>query len=1361
MNVQSVIKKGAAVVFTTSLLVSPLNPYFSSETADAEEQKAKDILSSLTEEQRKALHTLETSQQTGLLVDPSIRLDADDMTDIIVQFHQYTAKTEVAAGVKMGKTISLSEANERVERSHQKFKKDVEALIGKKKTGKTAYEITHSYKQAFNGVAMSLPANEIEKLLDSDVVKAIWSDKEVEGIQPVKEKAERPIMTSPSHNMETSHTEGFTGEGIKVGVIDTGIDYNHPDLKDAYKGGYDFIDDDADPMETTYEDWKKSGRPEVASGSVYYTLHGTHVAGIIAGQGTSGSEFSVKGVAPGADLYGYRVLGPYGRGTSSDIIAAIDRAVSDGMDVINLSLGAEVNDPLYPTSVAVNNAVLAGVTSVVAAGNSGSGMKTLGSPATATLALSVGANDVDIVVNTFTGTVPLSNGSADVELRLMAQDFSDAMSGWDGQSLEVVDVGLGQNADYQGKDMKGKAVLVSRGAISFSEKIKLAKNAGASAILLFNDNKEEGHIPYYLGESVHYLPTFSLTNQDGLKIKDGLTDQSEMVFSEAGSILQEGGTLADFSSRGPSRSQYEIKPEVTAPGVQVLSTVPAYANGADYLDNYDSAYQRLSGTSMASPYVAGVAALLLEQNPEYTPEEIKTLLMNTADPLKKDYSVFEAGSGQVDPIEALSATSSVMVDNPSVTIMDGAEKEINSPSGALNFGLSIKDGASFIESRSIQVKNTEKHTKIFDVDIEFQTEFRGSKDASENGVVLNIDKRVKVKGNSTKNINAFITAPKTAEPGTYEGMVTFRNKADKNESYRVPFAFVVMEEGINYAKTTPKALTGDYDLYYPFVPLPGLFFNLKSPMKTIDVLLVDGKTDAELGYLGSMNTSSLIEDTEYYIGSVFNGTYFPFTGNEDQPISATRVKVPYGAGHYKVKMIATTKEGKSFEMADHTIIDLTGAQFETDVNEGVIEYEPGMESYTVTGSVVDRTYEKYQEEGVDIDQTGNFVMVKSGGPYFTDGFYTDENGEFEYSIPLNPSINSLDVALQGYNSSGLGEDYKYYTFVKEGTPYMEGTLGQKHVRMGETTKITLTANNLSNAKELTSSFTFKQGIVDITDVNIHPEFTEMGASISSDYLATGSSTKLTIHAEIPNGVSGDVPVAEVTVKVKSDSYERYLTFENTKTNFINNEGETISMVSTITPMFIIPTFSKISGSLAAPESLQKEDGRPGWRFGLDPSQLGASLTVKDQEGNEYPGSINRYAQTEVQKLPLTMDQMIFSVDIPGHFTVHTPFNVGYKDDDGNPAAQWNSGVSTKAPTPGDVNKDDVIDVLDALEVEKHWGTNERSADINFDGTVNEKDMSFTQKHYLKQNPTVESVHEPKESVEGRSLEDILISLGIQ
>ncbi len=143
-----------------------------------------------------------------------------------------------------------------------------------------------SYTHSFDGVSLSLPGDRVSELLDHAEVASVWPDSTVKALSdPEATGSGGPEAAGAEDGVARLHAEGITGKGVKVGIIDTGIDYRHPDLKGVYKGGYDFVDDDADPMETTYEDWKASGQAETNAGSTYYTEHGTHVAGIIAGQG--------------------------------------------------------------------------------------------------------------------------------------------------------------------------------------------------------------------------------------------------------------------------------------------------------------------------------------------------------------------------------------------------------------------------------------------------------------------------------------------------------------------------------------------------------------------------------------------------------------------------------------------------------------------------------------------------------------------------------------------------------------------------------------------------------------------------------------------------------------------------------------------------------------------------------------------------------------------------------------------------------------------------------------------------------------------------------------------------------------------
>ncbi|MED4202872.1 S8 family serine peptidase [Neobacillus mesonae] len=378
-----------------------------------------------------------------------------------------------------------------------------------------------------------------------------------------------------------SKNKRLTGKGVTVGVIDTGVDYTHPDLKPNYKGGHDLVDNDTDPMETL-----TPGRQ---------TIHGTHVAGIIAANG------KIKGVAPEARILAYRALGPGGGGTTEQVLAAIDQAIKDKVDIVNLSLGNSINGPDLPISLALDRAVEKGIVAVAAAGNSGPNVWTVGSPGTSSKAISVGAS-------TPTMEIPylLIEGTRDkIRIQPMEGSAEWALD----RSYEMVDGGLGRKKDL--RNVQGKIVLIKRGTFTFTEKAKNAKEAGAKAVLIYNNIGGS-----FIGnlETEISIPVGSLSKKDGDFLKKQKPQTARLQ------IKKEKDQLADFSSRGPVTGTWEIKPDILAPGVAINSTVPG-------------GYLSLQGTSMAAPHVAGACALIKQAHPDWTPEQIKSSLMNTAKPL--------------------------------------------------------------------------------------------------------------------------------------------------------------------------------------------------------------------------------------------------------------------------------------------------------------------------------------------------------------------------------------------------------------------------------------------------------------------------------------------------------------------------------------------------------------------------------------------------------------------------------------------------------------------------------------------------------------------------------------------------------
>ncbi|MBS4190086.1 S8 family serine peptidase [Bacillus sp. FJAT-49705] len=471
-------------------------------------------------------------------------------------------------------------------------------------------ELRHIYKYAINGFSVKGKQSDIDKL--SNLAGA--SDSPVHSYQVHAEESIKMIGGEEVRGLFDAKNQRLTGKGIKVGVIDTGVDYTHPDLRTNYGGGQDLVDGDNDPMETTEREGES-------------TLHGTHVAGIIAANG------KIQGVAPEATIISYRALGPGGNGTTEQVIAAIDQAVKDQVDILNLSLGNNVNGPDLPISMALNKAVEKGITAVTSSGNSGPNNWTVGSPGTASKAISVGASTPALNIAYLE--------AAGKKFRL--EPLQGSVEWHFNKSYEIMFAGLGSKEEL--KDANGKIVLLERGELTFTEKAINAYEAGAIAVIIYNNTKGTFFGNLEKGVSI---PVTAVSKASGEKIKKEMTNKR--LFART-YIIEEKDVLADFSSRGPVTSTWEIKPDVLAPGVAINSTVPG-------------GYLPLQGTSMAAPHVAGACALIKQAHPEWSPEKIKAALMNTAKPLlnKKGelYRTFEQGAGRIQIEKALKTNTLVM-----------------------------------------------------------------------------------------------------------------------------------------------------------------------------------------------------------------------------------------------------------------------------------------------------------------------------------------------------------------------------------------------------------------------------------------------------------------------------------------------------------------------------------------------------------------------------------------------------------------------------------------------------------------------------------------------------------------------------
>jgi len=417
--------------------------------------------------------------------------------------------------------------------------------------------------------------------------------------------------------------EGISGEGIKIAIIDTGVDFNHQDLfgwgpEGKVIGGYNFIQEGELPMDNNG--------------------HGTQVAGVIAADG------QLKGVAPKAKILAYKVSED-GNAVSSDlIIKAIEKAIEDKVDIINISLG--VNRTNSQIESAVTLALENGIFVVTAAGNDGPGFGTIGSPGENFGSVTVGAT-YNNLTSSLVATLEVNENPYTVIPMVGSSKLDKPIEG------PIIFGGYGKQNELAEINVKDSILLVERGSdvegelLYFSIKEENSANAGAKALIVYNN--EPG---IFLGELTHEfvkpgyqprIPVVSIDKKEGLEIKEKIQGDNFASLH----LFFNPDFVAHFSSRGPV-SPFYIKPDIVAPGAYINTT---QNNGA---------YNFTSGTSYAAPHVSGAAALLMQKNPEIHHHEIKSLLLTTTEPVSdaygQEFSLNDAGVGRLNIARAFDAT---------------------------------------------------------------------------------------------------------------------------------------------------------------------------------------------------------------------------------------------------------------------------------------------------------------------------------------------------------------------------------------------------------------------------------------------------------------------------------------------------------------------------------------------------------------------------------------------------------------------------------------------------------------------------------------------------------------------------------
>lgn len=536
---------------------------------------------------------------------------------------------------------------------------------------------------------------------------------------------------------------GFDGTGVRVAVLDSGIDYTHRNLggagtPEAYLAAYGT--DPSDPRNTTIDPsvyptqkvvggydfvgdvWPNGERTEDPN-PIDFQGHGTHVADIIAGRSLDGTH---RGVAPGAQLLALRVCSAVA--TSCNGIAtlkAIDFSLdpngdgdpSDAVDVMNLSLGSSYGQVEDDSTLALSNAVNLGVVVAAAAGNSANLPYVVSSPSIAPGVIAVAQTAVPSASN-YGVQVNSPAAIAGVYRNTATVDWAPIGTGFSG---DVVAVGTACPGGPALPDLTGKIALIDRGACSISLKVDRAGVANAAGVLIGLIAPGDA-VSFSYGGGTNFPPTIVIQQSLSNAIKANITAPVNVTVSDA-TLMSVVGSMASSSARGPSMSFQTIKPEIGAPGASV-SAVAGSATGEE----------SFGGTSGATPMVAGAAALLIQAFPNRTPLQIKSMLMNSA--TTNVYTNAALLPGRLAPITRIGAGE---VRVRAALALNSVAYNKDDLSAALSFGAREVSGFAEYEKRLV-VENLGNQAKTFNI----RKSFRYADDEASGAVSIVAPSSVKV-----------------------------------------------------------------------------------------------------------------------------------------------------------------------------------------------------------------------------------------------------------------------------------------------------------------------------------------------------------------------------------------------------------------------------------------------------------------------------------------------------------------------------------------------------------------------------------------------------------------------------------------
>jgi subtilisin family serine protease len=598
--------------------------------------------------------------------------------------------------------------------------------------------------KAYNALVIAADASKLPQIAKLPGVSALL---------PLVMHEKSLVSSVPYVGAKSLQDMGLTGRGVKIAVLDSGIDYTHRHLGGSGSaadfaaasaaaagvapgglfpsakviGGYDFVGE-------TWPNGPIAPDPNPIDAGVG-SGHGTHVADIAAGASLDGAH---KGVAPGASLYAVKVCSSVS--TSCSGLAILqglewvmdpngDLNFADAADIVNLSLGASYGQRENPSTEAISNVVRFGIVAAISAGNSADRPFILGSPSNAAEAISVAqtsmpnASSIPLVVTAPASIAGTYSNTATLDWAPIGAGFSGTLrrAGPSG-SANALACEMATTIDFT-----GTVALIDRGVCSVSIKVANAANRGAIGVLIANN--VSGDAPTFsFGGGAPMVPSLVITQATGNVLKSVPDNTAQVSVSPANSIPL-AGSMAATSSRGPSYNFAAIKPEIGAPGASVSAV-----NGTG------SGTESFGGTSGAAPMVAGAAALLLQKFPVANPPEIKARLMNAAH--RTIYTNPAIQPGVLAPISRIGAGE--LRANGSAALTTGVWDASNTYSPALSFGSPRATGTTTL-SKKVAVRNYSASPRTYTI----TRSFRYADDAASGAVVLNAPATISVPANGT------------------------------------------------------------------------------------------------------------------------------------------------------------------------------------------------------------------------------------------------------------------------------------------------------------------------------------------------------------------------------------------------------------------------------------------------------------------------------------------------------------------------------------------------------------------------------------------------------------------------------------